>query len=292
MSGRISWMLAGAGLGATATYLLDLDRGARRRARLIDRSRGTVHGVEEVAAKAARDARNRLHGVAARSNGSPRGRHGRNVLSRSTPERRLLDGGAGAALALWGLVRRGLVGTGAAVVGASMIARAATPRMDGIIRVQKTLTIAAPVKDVYGLWSHFENFGRFMEHVIEVRPEGEKLSHWRVTGPAGVPIEWDAETTRKILDRLIAWRSLDGSVVEHHGEVHFEPSDDGSTRISVHMAYRPPAGALGHAVAAFLHGDPRTLMNEDLLRMKSLLENGKATAHHEKVTKEEVTPRS
>lgn len=284
----ITWLLVGTGLGAASMYLFDPQRGTRRRDRLTGRIRGAVSDVEDLAGKARRDAENRAQGLVARVRGAPAGRRRRGMLSQGTPERRLLEGGGGALLALWGLVRGGVVGSGAAVAGVSLIANAAMPRANGIIRVQKTLTIAAPIDEVYELWSHFENFPRFMEHVIEVRAEDENRSHWRVAGPAGIPLEWDAELTEQVPNHTIAWRSLEGSVVDHHGEVHFEPIEDHSTRISVHMAYRPPAGAVGHTVASFLHGDPKTLMDDDLLRMKSLLEQGKTTAHHQEVTREQV----
>lgn len=206
------------------------------------------------------------------------------------PERRLLEGGAGALLAMWGFGRGGLLGAGAAVIGASMLARAAFTEPGGEIQVQKTITVGAPIEDVYELWSHFDNFPRFMEHVLDVRSDGDR-SHWRVRGPAGLPIEWEAEVTRRIPNRAIAWRSIeseDSSGVVHHGEVHFERVSDRATRISIHMRYTPPAGALGHAVAAFLHGDPHTLMDDDLLRMKSLLEQGKASVRGRTTTRDVI----
>ena len=101
-------------------------------------------------------------------------------------------------------------------------------------------------------------------------------------------MEWDAEVIERVDNRKIAWRSLEGSSVHHHGEVHFEVVDDNATRISIHMAYDPPGGALGHAVAGFLLGDPKTLMDDDLLRMKTLLENGKTTAHSRPVRADDL----
>ena len=284
----IRWFLIGSSLGAASMYVLDPARGARRRHGIADRTRGALNDLEDLAGKARRDATNRAHGIAARARGAPPGRSARGPLARGTPERRLLDGGVGVLLALWGLARRGLTGTGATVAGIGLIARAAAPRADGITLVQKTITIAAPVEDVFEFWSRFENYPLFMEHVLEVRSLGEHRSHWRVRGPASLPIEWDAETTVRAPNRTLAWRSLEGSEIEHHGEVHFERIDDHTTRISVHMAYRPPAGAFGHAVVAFLHGDPKSLMDDDLQRMKSLLETGQATAHHHVVTRTQL----
>jgi uncharacterized membrane protein len=40
-------------------------------------------------------------------------------------------------------------------------------------------------------------------------------------------------------------------------------------------AQLPPAGALGHAVAGLFGADPKHEMDEDLMRMKALLETGK-----------------
>jgi hypothetical protein len=52
-------------------YLLDPDRGRRRRAMLRDRVTSAVNTVEEAAGVTWRDSRNRLHGVAARLRSHP-----------------------------------------------------------------------------------------------------------------------------------------------------------------------------------------------------------------------------
>jgi uncharacterized membrane protein len=40
------------------------------------------------------------------------------------------------------------------------------------------------------------------------------------------------------------------------------------------MSYNPVAGALGHLVASLFGADPERQMEEDLMRMKTLLETG------------------
>jgi uncharacterized membrane protein len=285
---RISWLLGGTVIGAASMYFLDPARGKRRRHQAVDRARGVLNDVEDLAGKAERDLEHRSHGLAARMHDAPVS-HGAHLgfLAGGTPEQRLLQGGAGGLLSVWGLLRGGIAGVGALVAGASLIARAALVPQDGRIRVQKTLTIEAPLEEVFGFWSRFENFPRFMEHVLEVRTEGDR-SYWRVAGPAGVLIEWQAEIAEKIENRRIAWRSIEGSVVEHHGEVHFERVGDNATRLSVHMAYHPPGGALGHAAASFLQGDPKTLMDADLLRLKSLFEHGKTRVRGDEVSRDDL----
>jgi uncharacterized membrane protein len=285
----ISWLLAGSAIGASTMYFFDPERGRRRRRMLEDRARAAVHDVECIADKAQRDLENRARGLAARVHGSkPTPRRQRRLLQ-GTPELRLLEACAGVTAAAWGIFRGGLVGFGTLVAGSYVVARAAVPQQDGMIRVQKTITIDAPLEEVFAFWSRFENFPRFMEHVLDVRADGDR-SHWRVTGPAGLSIEWDAELVERIQNKKLVWRSLPGSSVEHHGEVHFERAGAGAgaTRISIHMAYEPPGGALGHAVAGFLLGDPKRLMDDDLVRLKSLLEEGKATAHHREVRVDEL----
>jgi uncharacterized membrane protein len=282
----ISMLLFGA--GAASMYLLDPQRGRRRRHILGDRLRSAVGDVEDVAGKAERDLENRARGAIARARGAaPSRRDHRSLLSEGVPERRLLEGGAGALLGLWGLSRGGVVGLGATIGGAYLVARAAVPRQDGVIRVQKTITIRAPIERVFSFWSQFANFPLFMEHVLAVHTIGDR-SRWRVAGPLGITVEWEAEMIERVENRKIAWRSVEDSSITHHGEVHFEKTDDNATRISIHMAYDPPGGALGHAVAGFLMGDPKTLMDDDLLRLKSLLENGATRAHSRHVRSDQV----
>lgn len=40
------------------------------------------------------------------------------------------------------------------------------------------------------------------------------------------------------------------------------------------MSYNPPAGAIGHVVASLFGADPKSEMDADLARMKTLIETG------------------
>jgi len=185
------------------------------------------------------------------------------------------------------------------LVGLGLLARAATNlpsrRLVGIgagrraIEVEKTIRIAAPVEQVWDLWSNFENFPRFMSHLREVRKIDEGRSHWVAVGPAGVPVEWDAVVTDWVPQQFLAWKSVNGSTVQMAGMVRFRTPEEGQTEIDVHLSYNPPAGAVGHAVAFLAGTDPKQAMDEDLVRLKSLLEEGKTRAGGEPVRVEEVT---
>lgn len=189
-------------------------------------------------------------------------------------------------------------GVGLGTLGALLLARASfdrpIARILGIgdgrrsVEFQKTLTIRAPVDEVFAYWSNFERFPEFMDHVESVSTHDGR-SHWRVRGPLGTTIGWEAETTSFVFGEKLAWKSVGGSLVKHAGIVRFQSTEDGrATRLDVRLSYNPVVGYLGHLVAAIFQVDPKKSLDDDLLRMKSLIEQGKATAHGHEVTREEI----
>ena len=204
------------------------------------------------------------------------------------PATRVLMGAVGGGLAFQGLRGRGLPAMLLLAAGTGVLVRALTNlpvrRLTGVgagrraIDVQKVINVAAPVERVWELWSNYENFPRFMEHIEEVRQIGEGRSHWVAAGPAGSRFEWDAVTTESVPNERLGWKSVEGSTVDNTGIVCFRPNPDGTTQIDVRISYNPPAGALGHAVASLFGTDPKRAMDEDMVRLKSLLEEGKTGA--------------
>ncbi|MGH7266581.1 MAG: SRPBCC family protein, partial [Candidatus Rokuibacteriota bacterium] len=186
--------------------------------------------------------------------------------------------------ALYGAARRGAVSTVAGLAGLGLLLRGLTDlewrRLLGVgagrraIDLVKTINVAAPVERVYEFWSDYTRFPEFMANVRDVRGRGDGRTHWVVAGPAGVPVEWDAVETRRVPNEVLAWKTEPGSAVEHAGIVRFQRNRDGGTRVHVRMSYNPPAGALGHGVAALFGADPRSQMDADLARMKTLIETG------------------
>jgi uncharacterized membrane protein len=202
-----------------------------------------------------------------------------------SPTARLIAGGVGAALMANCLARRDLISAALGTVGFGLFMRSATnlemKTILGVgharqpIKVLKTINIHAPVEQVFGFWTEHEDFPRFMSKVREARPTGNGRSHWIVAGPAGLPIEWTAEITQQVPNKLLAWKSLPGSTVTHSGVVHFEPIQEGSTRIHIEMCYHPIGGAIGHILARLFGSDPKSEMDADLLRMKTFIEKGR-----------------
>ena len=208
-----------------------------------------------------------------------------------SPAARLLVGSLGAGLLVSATRARGALFALRGVAGGALVARAATnmsfSRLLGLggrgIVVQKTINVDAPVETVFEFWTEYQNFPRFMHNVREVQVredpssgKRESRSHWVVAGPAGLPVEWNAELVEMEPNALLKWRSLDDSAVKHEGCVRFEANRNGGTRITVRLSYVPPVGAFGHAVATIFGADPKAEMGADLLRMKAIIETGRA----------------
>jgi uncharacterized membrane protein len=200
-----------------------------------------------------------------------------------TPALRAVALIGGGVLSITGLTRRTPASPLLMTAGAALMVRSISnmpfSSMAGLrtgrqaIELHKTIHLEASPDRVFDLWSNYENFPRFMSHVQEVRDLGGGRSHWVVSGPAGVPVEWNAEITDSRRPEVLAWRSEPGSTVQHGGTIHFEPDGSG-TRVSVHMFYTPPAGVVGHAVASLFNADPKRQMDDDLMRMKAFVETG------------------
>ncbi len=143
-------------------------------------------------------------------------------------------------------------------------------------RVEGSIEVEAPVETVYGYWETLENLPQFMSNVEEVTTTGPDTTHWRVKGPLGRTLEWEAQTTQKERNSAIAWNSTQGEV-ETSGQVRFiEAGQPGRTRVEVQMNYSdPPGGRLGE-VASRVVANPKLQLEQDLRNLKAILE-GQAT---------------
>ncbi|MDQ4106336.1 MAG: SRPBCC family protein, partial [Actinomycetota bacterium] len=101
-------------------------------------------------------------------------------------------------------------------------------------RAHDSIEVEAPLEDVFRYWSNFENFPNFMQNVEEVRMTGQDTSHWRVKGPLGKSVEFDAKTTEMNPERGIGCNTTEGEVMTS-GEVRFEESSPNRTRVDVTM---------------------------------------------------------
>jgi uncharacterized membrane protein len=140
--------------------------------------------------------------------------------------------------------------------------------------VDEQVVINRPVEELYRFWRNLENLPRFMQHLESVERLTDTLSRWRAKGPAGTVVEWTAEIINEVANKVIGWRSIEGSDVVSAGSVNFEETGTGQTRVRVKLQYSPPGGKAGAAVAKLFGRDAATEIREDLQRFKQLVETG------------------
>jgi uncharacterized membrane protein len=104
-----------------------------------------------------------------------------------------------------------------------------------------SVVVRAPAEQVYAMWTHFEDFPKFMHFVLEVTYLDETHTHWVVDAVGRH--EWDAENENWIVNRQVGWRSTDG--LDNSGRVTFTPQDPDKTLIEAVIAYDPPYGFVG-----------------------------------------------
>ena len=139
-------------------------------------------------------------------------------------------------------------------------------------RVEKSIRVKAPVAQVYQFWRNFENFPRFMDNVEQVQclDANCRRSHWKLRGPMGKSVEYEADLTQDEPNSAIGWNSRGGQM-ETTGQVTFTEQDD-NTLVHVIMQWADtPAGPIGET-ASRIFQNPDTMLEEDLQRFKDLVE--------------------
>jgi len=143
-------------------------------------------------------------------------------------------------------------------------------------KVVRTIIVDRSMEEVYGFWHDFGHLPQFMTYLESVHYTDTRRTHWIAKGPAGAPIEWDAETLIDEPNRMIAWRSVEGSTFEHSGSVRFEHAPGGrGTLVRVEIDYSPTRGAA--ALGKLLQMDIGRRVMHDLRNLKQVLEVGEIT---------------
>ena len=145
---------------------------------------------------------------------------------------------------------------------------------DRSIHVTRVITVNRPIEQVYAFWRNFENLPRFMAHLQSVAVQDGR-SHWKTRAPAGVTVEWDAMIVDDQPNRAIVWATTEEADVDHTGSVTFTPAPGGrGTEVRVELAYQPPGGRIGVAIAKLFGEEPGQQIEGDLRRFKQVLETG------------------
>ncbi len=139
----------------------------------------------------------------------------------------------------------------------------------------RSVTIARPRQELFEFWRDFENLPVFMENIEAVERKGGNRTIWRIKAPGNRTVDVETEIAREVEGELIAWRSIPGSDIDTEGRVEFRdaPGERG-TRVTAIVAYDPPGGAIGKAIAKLFLREPSIQMRHDLKRFKMLMETG------------------
>lgn len=103
-------------------------------------------------------------------------------------------------------------------------------------KVQKSISVSAPISVVYNQWTQFEEFPEFMGGVKEVRQLDNERLHW-VAEIAGVKREWNATILEQVPDEKIAWAATQGAT--NAGAVHFTSISPTETSVRLSLEYEP-----------------------------------------------------
>jgi uncharacterized membrane protein len=177
------------------------------------------------------------------------------------------------------------IALGAGVAGLALLAgssrseprvrRRESLKAPGAVRVERVTTVNRPIHEVYDFWKRFENFPKFMRHLVSVESLPNGRSRWRAKGPAGMTVEWEAELIEERQSEWIAWRSVEGSGIQNSGSVRFSPAPGArGTEVRVQLQYNPPAGSVGRGIAWLFGEEPDQQIHHDLHRFKQLMETG------------------
>jgi uncharacterized membrane protein len=150
----------------------------------------------------------------------------------------------------------------------------------------RSVTINRPRAEVFAFWRDFRNLARFMENIEAVREPEPGLSVWTIRAPLGMTMEVRSRVVNEREGEQIAWRSTPESEIETEGKVSFRDAPAGrGTIVEAHVAYKPPMGALGQAVAKAFSAEPSIQSRRDLKRLKMLLETGEIATNQNQAGK-------
>ena len=201
-----------------------------------------------------------------------------------TPAVRLLAGSAGGLLLTSCARSRSLLSPVWGLAGFALLTRAIANQDWGrtfgaaggrrAIDIRKTLEIDAPVEKVFDFFTDISNYLLISDKVVEVQNlGGDRFTKEMSVG--GVPVRLEERITRKVPNELVESRSEPNSALAYMKQLRLEKSG-GGTRLHILFSYNPPGGVMAHAVASVLGFDPKTLLDDLMVRAKSYLETGKS----------------
>jgi uncharacterized membrane protein len=204
---------------------------------------------------------------------------------------RLASLAASAAVTAWGKSRVAegnrvtgwvLMGIGSALGARGASGKCPVKRMwqerthsDDVVEAKAGVTVMVPRDEVFRFLRRQENLARFMEHVDDVRADGDRRATYTLRA-MGKTFVVESEIVEEVSGERIVWASVPGAEVEHRRVVELRDSRSGEgTEISLTLTLMPPASG----IVVPLFGRLAELWTEntlsvELIRMRQLLETG------------------
>ncbi|MFB9690806.1 SRPBCC family protein [Amycolatopsis plumensis] len=137
------------------------------------------------------------------------------------------------------------------------------------------IEVGAPAQACYDWWRPLTRLPEIFSDVesVEAVTGDETRTRWKVAGPAGTTVEWEARITEDSPPHRLAW-TTEGqadSDVSNAGVVLFEDLGDGRTALEVSLEYALPGGKLGEAVANLL-ANPQHKVERACTEFKRIIE--------------------
>jgi len=198
------------------------------------------------------------------------------------------------------------IGAAAVVAGAAAVSAATQARQDqhppddapgrtakdkdfgGYSVVGHAVTINRPRADLYAFWHDFQNLPTFMENIENVQPTASDTAVWTIKAPMGQTVDVETRIVEDRPGELIAWRSVEGSEIDTEARVRFRDAGARGTIVEAIIAYKPPAGPIGRAIAKLFQREPNIQGRQELKRLKMLMEAGEVAVANPKQDEEEA----
>ena len=148
---------------------------------------------------------------------------------------------------------------------------------------EASVTVKAAPQTAWEYVSNYQNFDQFMPNIKSIQLLTGDTSEWHLSGPLGIPVSWQAITSAKEAPKHLAWHSVKGSI-DTKGFIKIEPVGSGS-KITVHMEYQPPLGAIGEAFTS-LFKNPQVMLEEGVEKLGELLQGGQVNVKDKEQTRD------
>ncbi len=142
------------------------------------------------------------------------------------------------------------------------------------INIRTSIIVYKSREKIYDFWRELSNLPIFMEHLEYVQVLDENRSRWKIKGPAGMPLTWNAFIVKDVPGELIGWSSLPGSDIETSGKVQFLDAGKYATEVRVNISYRPSEGIISEGIAKLFNNKFKKLLKNDIMNFKNYIEAG------------------